>query len=144
MNAENFSDAAEQFEITAVPTFILQSKRTGKVLDKVQGANTLLLNELIEKHQSKIQLAIPKEGTNQPDPSISLQKRLKTITTSHPLMIFIKGTPSTPKCKFSRALIDLLNSSLPPHVGYASFNILSDEEVRAGLKEYSDWPTFVK
>ena len=54
-------------------------------------------------------------------------------------MLFMKGSPSIPKCGFSRQIVELLQSEEIP---FASFDILTDEEVRAGLKTYSDWPTY--
>ncbi len=53
-------------------------------------------------------------------------------------MIFIKGTPNAPQCGFSRTLVDLLKTS---NVTYASFDVLSDDAVRQGLKTFSNWPT---
>lgn len=44
-----------------------------------------------------------------------------------------------PKCGFSRQIVQMLNEL---NVDYWTFDILSDEEVRQGLKEYSDWPTY--
>ena len=54
-------------------------------------------------------------------------------------MLFMKGSPSTPKCGFSRQIIEILMANGIP---FASFDILTDETIRAGLKTFSDWPTF--
>ncbi|VDM28496.1 unnamed protein product [Toxocara canis] len=54
-------------------------------------------------------------------------------------MIFIKGTPEEPKCGFTRRALELLRSV---NADFSSFDILSDEQVRQGLKEYSNWPTY--
>jgi len=54
-------------------------------------------------------------------------------------MLFMKGDPNTPKCGFSRQTIDLLQSL---NTDFGSFDILADEEIRQGLKTYSDWPTY--
>jgi Grx4 family monothiol glutaredoxin len=54
-------------------------------------------------------------------------------------MLFMKGDPSTPKCGFSRSIVEILQTS---NVQFESFDILSDEDVRASLKTYSDWPTY--
>lgn len=72
-------------------------------------------------------------------PEQDLQTRLKQLTTAAPVMLFIKGTPSAPQCGFSRQLVSILREN---SVRYGFFNILADEEVRQGLKEYADWPTF--
>ena len=68
-----------------------------------------------------------------------LNKRLSELVKAAPVMLFMKGTPSTPQCGFSRQLVSLLREK---GVRYGFFNILADEEVRQGLKEYSEWPTF--
>ncbi len=69
----------------------------------------------------------------------SLNDRLQQLINRHRIMLFMKGIPSSPKCGFSRQIVEILDSH---HVSYDAFNILEDEEVRQGLKEYSDWPTY--
>lgn len=51
----------------------------------------------------------------------------------------MKGSPAQPQCGFSRTIIGMLNETGEK---YDTFDILSDEEVRAGLKTYSNWPTY--
>ena len=68
-----------------------------------------------------------------------LNKRLKELVKAAPVMLFMKGTPSTPQCGFSRQLVGLLRER---GVRYGFFNILADEEVRQGLKVLMEWPTF--
>ena len=52
--------------------------------------------------------------------------------------LFMKGTPEMPQCGYSAAVVGVLN-----HLGvnYKTSNVLQDEEIREGIKEYSDWPT---
>jgi Grx4 family monothiol glutaredoxin len=78
------------------------------------------------------------EATSQSSEQI-LNNRLRSIITSSPIMLFLKGTPNAPRCGFSRQAVELLTSS---NVSFAYFDILEDDEVRQGLKVYSDWPTF--
>ncbi|KDO75944.1 hypothetical protein CISIN_1g020081mg [Citrus sinensis] len=68
-----------------------------------------------------------------------LKSRLQQLLDSHPVMLFMKGTPEEPKCGFSRQVVDILKDE---KVEFGSFNILSDNEVREGLKKFSNWPTF--
>lgn len=68
-----------------------------------------------------------------------LHKRLADLVKAAPVMLFMKGTPSSPQCGFSRQLVALLREN---GVRYGFFNILADDEVRQGLKEFADWPTF--
>ena len=68
-----------------------------------------------------------------------LNKRLEELVKAAPVMLFMKGTPSTPQCGFSRQLVAILREK---GVRYGFFNILADEDVRQGLKVWADWPTF--
>lgn len=68
-----------------------------------------------------------------------LSSRLQELIEKQPVMVFIKGTPQEPRCGFSRQMVGLLNDR---HVKYGHFDILSDDEVRQGLKAHVDWPTF--
>lgn len=68
-----------------------------------------------------------------------LEKRLAELVKAAPVMLFMKGTPSSPQCGFSRQLVSILREN---GVRYGFFNILADDEVRQGLKSWSDWPTF--
>jgi Grx4 family monothiol glutaredoxin len=54
-------------------------------------------------------------------------------------MLFMKGSPGAPKCGFSRTIVEMLQAE---DIQFATFDILTDEDVRAGLKTYSDWPTY--
>ena len=54
-------------------------------------------------------------------------------------MVFMKGSPNEPRCGFSRQLMGILQ---PIKVKFDTFDILEDEEVRQGLKTFSDWPTY--
>lgn len=68
-----------------------------------------------------------------------LFKRLGELVKAAPVMLFMKGTPSQPQCGFSRKTVSLLREK---NVRYGFFNILADDDVRQGLKEFADWPTF--
>jgi Grx4 family monothiol glutaredoxin len=68
-----------------------------------------------------------------------LFNRLGDLVKAAPVMLFMKGTPSAPQCGFSRQTGGVLREK---GIRYGFFNILADDEVRQGLKEYADWPTF--
>uniref|UniRef100_A0A914UP94 Glutaredoxin domain-containing protein n=1 Tax=Plectus sambesii TaxID=2011161 RepID=A0A914UP94_9BILA len=70
---------------------------------------------------------------------VSLNNRLKSLINKAPIMVFMKGEPSQPQCKFSRALMEIFTDM---NVKFDHFNILSDNDVREGLKEYSKWPSY--
>ena len=55
------------------------------------------------------------------------------------LLFHLQGNPDAPRCGFSQKVVSALRSI---HVTFDTFDILTDEEVRQGLKEYSQWPTY--
>lgn len=73
------------------------------------------------------------------DAQKQLTDRLCGLVNSHKFMIFIKGTPTAPRCGFTNALLKKLGEL---QIEYGYFDILADNEVRQGLKEYSQWPTY--
>ncbi len=67
-----------------------------------------------------------------------LQSRIQGIVDSGSTVLFMKGSPAAPQCGFSAQVVQVLNRVLPE---YETFDVLSDGEVREGVKEFSDWPT---
>lgn len=55
------------------------------------------------------------------------------------VVVFMKGVPAQPMCGFSNAVVQILG--MHGVEGYGSYNVLEDEELRQGVKEYSSWPT---
>ncbi|KEZ40653.1 Monothiol glutaredoxin-5, mitochondrial [Scedosporium apiospermum] len=64
----------------------------------------------------------------------------KAVATA-PVVLFMKGTPEAPQCGFSRASVQILGMQGVDPAKFAAFNVLEDDELRQGIKEYSDWPT---
>ncbi len=71
------------------------------------------------------------------DPQI--KQKIDQLVTSDTVVLFMKGSRSFPQCGFSASVVNILNTLVPK---YTTVNILSDADVRGGMKEYSDWPTF--
>lgn len=67
------------------------------------------------------------------------QQRIKQLIEQNPVMLFMKGTPEFPQCGFSGRAVQILNACGVSQFG--SFDVLSDNEVREGIKTYSHWPT---
>ncbi|MEA2699519.1 MAG: monothiol glutaredoxin [Myxococcales bacterium] len=67
------------------------------------------------------------------------RKRIAETIGKDRIMLFMKGNPAMPQCGFSAAVVGLLKQVGVP---FGSFNILADQELREGLKEYSHWPTY--
>ncbi|GFU53055.1 glutaredoxin 3 [Trichonephila clavipes] len=120
INASKDEDIGKKYNIASVPAFVFL--RNGDVVDNLVGANGPALSKKIE------------ENTKDP-----IEDRLKKLINKAPIMLFMKGSPSVPKCGFSRQVTALLDVYAPE---YETFDILEDFEVREALKKYSNWPTY--
>ncbi|VDM97163.1 unnamed protein product [Thelazia callipaeda] len=69
----------------------------------------------------------------------NIDERLKSLINQAPLMLFMKGTPDSPKCGFSKQIVILLRGI---NADFSTFDVLKDEEVRQKLKRYSNWPSY--
>lgn len=67
-----------------------------------------------------------------------VQNRISELVKKHPVLLFMKGNPEQPQCGFSARVTQILDFL---KVKYYSFDVLSDEAIRQGIKEYSSWPT---
>ena len=67
------------------------------------------------------------------------QAKIKTIVEGHPVVLFMKGTAQFPQCGFSGRAIQILQACgvNEPY----TVNVLEDEAIRQGIKEYASWPT---
>ena len=64
--------------------------------------------------------------------------RIQALIAEHDVLLFMKGNREAPQCGFSATVVSVLDQLLPQ---YATFDVLSDGEVREGVKEFSSWPT---
>src|SRR3569623_3808647 len=69
----------------------------------------------------------------------ALKQKIDQLVSSDSVVLFMKGTRSFPQCGFSASVVNILNTLIPK---YSTVNVLAEPEVRASMKEYSDWPTF--
>jgi monothiol glutaredoxin len=67
-----------------------------------------------------------------------VKERIETLINSHKIMVFMKGNKLMPQCGFSNNVVQILNVLGVP---FETFDVLSDYEIRQGIKEYSNWPT---
>ena len=70
---------------------------------------------------------------------MSTQERIKTLVTEHPVVLFMKGTKQFPQCGFSSRAVQILQAA--GLIDFYTVNVLEDEDIRQGIKEYADWPT---
>lgn len=68
-----------------------------------------------------------------------LKSTLDKVVQSHKVVLFMKGTKDFPQCGFSNTVMQILKLL---NVPFETLNILENEMLRQGLKEYSNWPTF--
>jgi monothiol glutaredoxin len=68
----------------------------------------------------------------------SVHDRIKTLVTQNDIVLFMKGTPYFPQCGFSSTAVTILERL---NVPFEAVDVLADQDIRAGIKEYSDWPT---
>lgn len=71
------------------------------------------------------------------DPAV--REKLTNLVRSKPVVLFMKGNRQFPQCGFSAQVVKVLNQHVKD---YATINVLADEDVRSGMKVFSDWPTF--
>lgn len=69
---------------------------------------------------------------------LGLKQRIDAAVASHDVVLFMKGNRTQPQCGFSATVIGILDELLSD---YRTFDVLSDPELRSGIKEYSSWPT---
>lgn len=67
-----------------------------------------------------------------------LQQRIEGLIASSPVVVFMKGNKLMPQCGFSNNVVQILQSLGIP---FETFDVLSDPDIRQGIKEFSDWPT---
>jgi monothiol glutaredoxin len=70
---------------------------------------------------------------------LETRKKIEDLVASDSVVLFMKGNRSFPQCGFSASVVNILNTLIPK---YTTVNILADANIRTGMKEFSDWPTF--
>lgn len=144
----------DKYEVTMVPTLVLLSSNDHNVVvEKIEGINepsqvTVAVQRLINETTTSNSVggapagSIATKATETPSADSQqeiLNNRLKRLINSDQVMLFMKGQPTAPKCGFSRQAVEILETEKIP---FSSFDILSDNDVRQGLKTYSNWPTY--
>jgi monothiol glutaredoxin len=90
-----------------------------------------------KKHNSNIPLRMSSDEFIQETPA-GAQERVGALVENHPVLLFMKGSKLFPQCGFSNTAIQILQSyDIPFH----TVDVLSDENIRSGVKDFSQWPT---
>ena len=154
--AEAAPDLSLHYSVTVVPTFVLCVGSENKVIDKVEGEDAATLTQAVGKLQSYVFEDATASGTPPPNTTAAssnelvpesksaeefLKERMESLVHASKVMVFMKGTPTAPRCGFSRQVVEILQESA---IEFGSFDILgpNDQDVRQGLKVKSDWPTY--
>ncbi|KAI6186531.1 Thioredoxin and Glutaredoxin domain containing protein [Aphelenchoides besseyi] len=145
LDAEELSEVSLEAKVEAAPTVILY--KDGKPVKRLNGFNPTELRNAILTQSFKS--GTPAGGEERgPAPQKvcrkksllpilfqDLNERLKQLINKSRLTLFMKGSPNQPRCGFSRQIVQMLTEL---NCDFWTFDILSDKEVRQGLKEYSD------
>ena len=67
-----------------------------------------------------------------------VQAEIQKIVTEHPVVVFMKGTHQFPQCGFSGRVVQIMDYLGAP---FHDVDVLADENIRQGVKEFSNWPT---
>ena len=70
---------------------------------------------------------------------MSIQDTIREQVTTHPVVLYMKGTPQFPQCGFSNAAVQMLKAAGVDQ--FFAVNVLADPEIRQGIKDYTNWPT---
>ena len=69
---------------------------------------------------------------------MEIKKKIEELIKKNDVCLFMKGTPETPQCGFSMAVSNVLKHL---NVNFEGINVLDDDALRQGIKDFSDWPT---
>ena len=72
------------------------------------------------------------------DINVDVSERIKNEIKNNNVVLFMKGTPDFPMCGFSATTVQVLNNL---SINFKSVNVLDSDEIREGIKTYSNWPT---
>ncbi|KAJ8592866.1 glutaredoxin [Rhizopogon salebrosus TDB-379] len=144
VEAEEQADISDSFNINSVPTCLVIQGHA--LLGRIEGGDATQLKETIEKYLGSKSFVVPQSTTFQPpapppssETEEDLEARMHNIMKQSKVVLFMKGEPDAPRCGFSRTAVALLRER---NVTFTHFDILSDENVRQGLKKLNDWPTY--
>ncbi|XP_074508893.1 glutaredoxin 3 [Sebastes fasciatus] len=135
LEAETLPEVSEKYDIASVPTFLFF--KGGEKVDRMDGAHAPELAKQVQRLEVTGSPGGAAESTK--TSTTDLNQKLKKLINAAPCMLFMKGSSQEPRCGFSKQLVALLKEH---NIQFSSFDILSDEEVRQGLKIYSNWPTY--
>jgi Grx4 family monothiol glutaredoxin len=150
VDAEQVTELTDKYQVEAVPTILFMTNGGTTVTERLEGGVdpaqvTVAVQRLLSTTTTTTTVssvaAAPEAMTTTTtvDPETALNQRLDQLVKSDTVMLFMKGNPTAPRCGFSRQAIELLQQQ---DVAFGSFDIMSDDAVRQGLKKFGNWPTY--
>jgi monothiol glutaredoxin len=70
---------------------------------------------------------------------MDVQQRIKQQVETHPVVLYMKGTPQIPQCGFSASVVEVLKACAVRDLH--TVNVLEDPDIRQGIKDFANWPT---
>ena len=99
----------------------------------MQSSHNALLRSRGTQHQTTTTSLYMSDGVSE-----ATKERIQGLVDGNPVMLFMKGSKLFPQCGFSNTAVQILNSY---GINFETFDVLSDENVRQGVKDFSQWPT---
>ncbi|KAJ5887980.1 thioredoxin [Penicillium taxi] len=138
INAKELLDIAKEHGVSKAPSVVCL--RSDQVLELIRGSDPTKVCDALNRHAGvNVTTVLTIPALKSKESNDALNARLTKLVKAAPVMLFLKGTPDSPMCRFSRRLVRILREH---GIDYNYFNVLGDENVREGLKEFGDWPTF--
>ncbi|CAF0732388.1 unnamed protein product [Rotaria sordida] len=138
LNADHFYNLLNDENVNAAPTVLFYHQT--KIIDRVDGFNQSDLLKKIKLHLNTIGVVQATEIKSNDNSTINnAENKIKQLLNSSPIILFMKGTPASPQCGFSRQACHLLDEH---KIKFDYFDVLADENVREELKKYSNWNTY--
>ncbi|XP_026752563.1 uncharacterized monothiol glutaredoxin ycf64-like [Galleria mellonella] len=94
--------------------------------------NNLLRRHVISIYNNSVKLSFRSFA------DVPIKDKIDQIVKNNKVVVFMKGVPDAPRCGFSNAVVQIMRMHAVP---YESHDVLSDENLRQGIKDYSNWPT---
>ncbi|CAG9100987.1 unnamed protein product [Plutella xylostella] len=95
--------------------------------------NTLLRRNLFTVYNNTLRLSARTFAAE-----ANVNEKIDKLVKNNKVVVFMKGVPDAPRCGFSNAVVQIMRMHAVP---YESHDVLSDEAIRQGIKDYSNWPT---
>ncbi len=121
LDADEQGELAEQLELSVIPSFFFFRNKAS--IDKLEGADTAELTARVERLKKVDPAALSGSAVKALD---TLNATLQRVTKAAPVMLFMKGTPEEPKCKFSRKAVEILKGIGAPFGSFGEWLFLFD------------------